>query len=109
METGEKTDRKTQISQVADRLFSEKGYVATSMRDIAEALEIEPASLYSHIKSKEELLWETASRCANEFFSAVKPIFRSELKTQIKLKEMVIAHVEIITRNLSASAIFFTE
>lgn len=109
MEVREKTDRKRQIESAAETLFSQRGYLATSVRDIADALGIEAASLYSHIKSKEEVLWNIATRCATEFFDSVQPIFNSGLQTQVKLTQMIIAHVEVITRNLDASAVFFRE
>jgi AcrR family transcriptional regulator len=47
---------KTQIQQVALRLFTERGYDATSLREIAEALSITKASLYYHFKSKEQIV-----------------------------------------------------
>ena len=109
MEVKDKSDRIRQIESAAEALFSHRGYHATSVRDIAEALNIEAASLYSHIKSKEELLWNIAIRCADEFFDSVKPIFESGLQTQVKLTDMIVAHVEVITRNLAASAVFFRE
>lgn len=109
MEVKDKSDRKRQIEAAAESLFSQRGYLATSVRDIAEALNIEAASLYSHIKSKEELLWNIATRCADEFFETVKPISDSGLQTQVKLPKMIVAHVEVITRNLEASAVFFRE
>jgi AcrR family transcriptional regulator len=103
------SERKQQVISTAERLFSSKGYLATSVRDLAEALQIEAASLYSHVKSKEELLWSIADRCADEFFLQVKPIAISEINTQEKLTQMIVAHVNVICTNLEASAIFLRE
>ena len=50
------TDRKTEIRNVSATLFKEKGYSAVTMRDIAQAMDIKAASLYNHIKSKQEIL-----------------------------------------------------
>lgn len=102
-------ERKTQILTAAERLFNEKGYLATSVRDLADDLKMEAASLYSHYKSKEDILWTIADRCANEFFDAVKPIATSKLHTQKKLTDMIVAHVGVITRNINAAAVFFRE
>ncbi|HYT25976.1 MAG TPA: helix-turn-helix domain-containing protein [Actinomycetota bacterium] len=44
--------RRRQIEEVASSLFSERGYAATSMRDIARALDLQGGSLYAHIPSK---------------------------------------------------------
>jgi AcrR family transcriptional regulator len=103
------SERKQQITAVAEKLFNEKGYLATSVRDIADALGIEAGSLYSHVNSKEELLGNIATRCAAEFFEAIRPIASSNLKTEQKLTDMIVAHVVVITRNLNASAVFFRE
>ena len=48
--------RREQIHDVASRLFSERGYHATSMRDLAGELGMQGGSLYAHISGKEELL-----------------------------------------------------
>lgn len=103
------SQRKQQVISTAEELFSRKGYLATSVRDLAEALQIEAASLYSHVKSKEELLWNIADRCADEFFASVQPVADADMDTQAKLKQMIIAHVGVITNNLQASAVFLRE
>lgn len=103
------SERKQQVIATAERLFSEKGYLATSVRDLAEALQIEAASLYSHVKSKEDLLWGIADRCADQFFATVEPIAAAEVNTKEKLTQMIIAHVQVICTNLAASAIFLRE
>ena len=50
------TERKREILSTSQKLFRENGYTTTSVRDIAKALNIEAASLYSHIESKEDIL-----------------------------------------------------
>jgi len=49
-------NRLAQILDEAARLFREKGYAATSMRDIASAVDMLPGSLYYHFAAKEDLL-----------------------------------------------------
>jgi AcrR family transcriptional regulator len=46
------------ILETALRLFAKTGYAATSIRDIAAALELQPSALYAHFRSKEEVLAE---------------------------------------------------
>lgn len=48
-------DRYHDIIQAAALLFAERGYLATSMRDIAERVGLLGGSLYHHVRSKEEL------------------------------------------------------
>ncbi|MFT0891250.1 TetR/AcrR family transcriptional regulator [Pseudochelatococcus sp. G4_1912] len=52
---GTPRDRYHDIIQAAAILFAERGYLATSMRDIAERVGLLGGSLYHHIRSKEEL------------------------------------------------------
>jgi AcrR family transcriptional regulator len=47
---------KERIFEAAIDLFAQKGFNATSMREIAEAVGIKKASMYSHYKSKDEIL-----------------------------------------------------
>jgi len=103
------SERKQQVIQTAEQLFSDRGYLATSVRDLAQALGIEAASLYSHVKSKEDLLWTIADRSANEFFAKVEPVANSALHTTEKLSQMIVSHIEVIASNLDASAIFLRE
>ena len=49
---------RTRILEEAARLFTEKGYEATSVQDLAEALGLSKAALYHHFRSKEEVLYE---------------------------------------------------
>jgi AcrR family transcriptional regulator len=58
-------NRKKLITEIAAALFRTKGYNATSMRDIADAVGVEAASLYNHIKSKNDLLQIIVFQIAN--------------------------------------------
>ena len=49
--------RRREIDDVASELFHANGYAATSVRDIAKALDIQAASMYAHVASKEDVLW----------------------------------------------------
>lgn len=109
MEILVKKNRKQQIEEKATTLFRERGYAATSMRDLAQVLGIEAASLYSHIKSKEEILQKICFRMAKEFFEAWKDVESEQSSAAAKMNKAAIAHVKVITRNTDASAVFFNE
>ncbi|MFJ6214931.1 TetR/AcrR family transcriptional regulator [Streptomyces sp. NPDC092296] len=49
-------DTKSEIQEVALSLFTERGYEATSLREIAECLGITKAALYYHFASKEDIV-----------------------------------------------------
>ena len=103
------TDRKEQVLRTAERLFAQRGFHATSIRDIADALNLKGGSLYAHIESKEDLLWEIVSSAADRFFAAVEPIARADLVTVEKIRRIIGAHVGVITSNLDAAAVFTNE
>jgi len=104
-----KGERKREIATKATELFRTKGYAATSMRDLAKVMEIEAASLYSHIKSKEELLHGICFRMADIFFTAQKEITNLALSATEQLENAIVAHVKVITEDVAASAVFFNE
>lgn len=102
--------KKKQVEITATSLFQERGYAATSMRDMAQALGIEAASLYSHIRSKEEILQNICFRMARLFFEAQDDALRGFNGTASdKLARAIVAHVKAITEDTSASAVFFSE
>ena len=104
-----KKSRKEQIEEKATALFQERGYAATSMRDLAQVLGIEAASLYSHIKSKEEILQKICFRMAQEFFNAWEEVEQENTSQASKMEKAMIAHVKVITKDTAASAVFFNE
>jgi AcrR family transcriptional regulator len=101
--------RKDQIIYTASRLFREKGYAATSMRDIATELNIEAASLYHHIKSKEELLETICFDMAQKFITALKEVNDIYFSAEEKLRMAINFHVQIMTENIDQSAVFLNE
>lgn len=101
--------RKEQIIQTAAGLFKEKSYEAASMRDIASALGIEAASLYSHIKSKEEILETICFRMADEFLKAIDEVNDIYFNAEEKLRMAVKNHIGIITGDLNSSTVFLRE
>ncbi|HET6262639.1 MAG TPA: TetR/AcrR family transcriptional regulator, partial [Chloroflexia bacterium] len=101
--------RKEQILQTAGGMFSRYGYHATTMRDIARELNIQGGSLYAHIESKEDVLWEIVERAAEQFLSAVHPLAALDQPASSRLRAMLQAHVEVVARNLDYATVFFHE
>jgi len=60
-------NRRDEILRVASKMFFEKGFDRTSMRDLAEATRLTTAGLYYYIKSKKKLLVEVDEFLLNEF------------------------------------------
>lgn len=85
--------RKDVIVNKAATLFREKGYKAASMRDLAEAVGVEAASLYNHIKSKSELLHELVFSVANKFVMKLDEIESESISSLQKMEKILRFHI----------------
>jgi len=88
--------KKEIIMEKAARLFREKGFGAASMRDIAEALGVEAASLYNHIQSKSEILQAICFKVANEFISHLEEVERDSDTTLKKMENIIKVHIRMM-------------
>ena len=102
-------NRKEQITETAAKLFRKKGYIATTMRDLAAELGIEAASIYHHVKSKEELLETICFDMANKFIMNAKEVNDIYFNAEEKLRLAIKLHIETITLNQNKSAVFLQE
>jgi TetR/AcrR family transcriptional regulator, cholesterol catabolism regulator len=101
--------RKEQIKAVSAQLFRKKGFRATSMQDIAEAMDIKAASLYNHIKSKQEILCELSLNMAHLFTNGMNDIRRSSLTSIDKIKKIIGLHVHLTIEHTDAIALITSE
>src|SRR3954466_14683594 len=86
--------KKEAILDEAAKLFYEKGFSATSMRDLAEKVGVEAASLYNHIQSKSELLQEICFKVANEFMTNIKTTDASSINAIDKINALLRFHIK---------------
>lgn len=93
--TNTKKTKKQIILEEAATLFREKGYSATTMRDIAAKVGVEAASLYNHIKGKEQILSKICFSLADTYTSKMELILNSKDSAIEKIKELLLLHVEI--------------
>jgi AcrR family transcriptional regulator len=92
--------RKDVIIAKAAKLFREKGFSATSMRDLAEHVGVEAASLYNHISSKAEILQEICFKTANNFMSHIEEVDATPNKTAIeKIQAILRFHIKQMLDN----------
>ena len=85
--------KKETIIEAAAKLFREKGFSASSMRDLAEQVGVEAASLYNHIQSKSEILQEICFNVANLFTANIEDIDNSEEKAINKVEALLRFHI----------------
>ena len=86
--------RKETIIETAARLFRERGFSATSMRDLAEQVGVEAASLYNHISSKAEILQELCFKVANKFMSHIDKVDTEDITAIKKIEAVLRFHIQ---------------
>ena len=94
-----KPKKRDLILEEAARLFKQRGYGGTSMRDLAEKVGMEASSMYNHIRSKDEILEEICFHIANLYISQLKQIEQQEQSFTEKLKALIRLHVRIMISN----------
>ncbi|HXR11553.1 MAG TPA: TetR/AcrR family transcriptional regulator [Gaiellaceae bacterium] len=102
------TARRTELTRTAARLFAEKGYHGTSVGDIAHALGVQKGSLYSHIESKADLLWEVAREGAAAFHTALDGV-PDEGPVMDHIRAAVRAHLRVVAEQLDIATVFIRE
>jgi AcrR family transcriptional regulator len=93
--------RKRLIVEISSQLFLQKGYNATTMRDIAEAVGMEAASLYNHIKSKHELLHMIVNQMANICKEHLEYVKQKEKEPIKQIESLIRFHVKLMLHNFS--------
>lgn len=88
--------KKEVIIEKASRLFREKGFGAASMRDLADQVGVEAASLYNHIQSKSEILQTICFRVANAFMSNLEAVEVSPQPTLKKMETIIRLHIRMM-------------
>ena len=93
----------------AARLFSERGYHGTSMQHLGDALGLLRGSLYAHIGSKEELLFDVVDEGANRFLQRGARAAEASGGAAKRLTAFLVAHAETAIEHLDAATVFMNE
>jgi AcrR family transcriptional regulator len=101
--------RKEQIYDAAERLFSERGYHATTMREIARELDIEGGSLYSHISGKQDLLYQIVLRGSDQFLRAARVALAENGTARERLLGFMRRHLAIMAESTPRAIVHFHE
>jgi TetR/AcrR family transcriptional regulator, cholesterol catabolism regulator len=100
--------RRNELTRQAARLFAEKGYHGTSIGDLAEAMGVQKGSLYAHIDSKADLLWEVARDGAVSFHEALDAV-PEQLSATEKIRAAFRAHLRVVAEQLDVATVFIRE
>jgi AcrR family transcriptional regulator len=102
------SSRRSELTRQAARLFAEKGYHGTSIGDLAEAMGVQKGSLYAHIDSKADLLWEVAREGAEAFHAALSEI-PDDLPATDRIRLALRAHLRVVAEQLDVATVFIRE
>ena len=91
-----RSDTRARIQQVALELFAEQGYEKTSLREIAERLDVTKAALYYHFKSKEDIV----RSLVEDYFGQIDALIawaKTQPRTAETRHEIISRYVTIVT------------
>ena len=97
------------LFEEASRLFMKKGYPATSIRELAVVVGIEPSSIYSHIKSKEDLLIKICLEAAHYFSEGMNAIAGSASSIGDKIEQLIDLHIDSVIELPTSITVFNDE
>lgn len=100
--------RRAEILRAAGTLFRRNGYHATSMRQLARHLNLQGASLYAHIDSKEQLLQEIVDAAADAFLASAEGVPQDASPSR-RLAAFIEGHLHVMVNERETAAVFFHE
>lgn len=104
-----KASKKDLITRKASAMFREKGFPATSMRDLADVVGLEAASLYNHIKSKSEILQEIIFRIANDCNVHLESLEGNGMNSTKKIESLIRFHVQMMLNRFDDYCVMINE
>jgi TetR/AcrR family transcriptional regulator, cholesterol catabolism regulator len=99
-----RSERRTQMVELAGDLFAEKGFRATTVREIADAAGILSGSLYHHFDSKESIADEILSGFLNEVLADYRAAAASAGRPRAVLEQIVRSTSHTLSRHRAALA-----
>lgn len=100
--------RREELTRIAARLFAERGYQGTSLADLAAALGVAKPSLYHHIASKEDLLWDVAREGADAFHAGLDALPADRPAVE-RIRLALRAHLAVVAGRHDVATVFVQE
>jgi len=97
------------VVRAAGRLFADRGYHGTSMRDLGKELGLLGSSLYSHVSSKQDLLVEVVEEGARLFEESAERAVAIEGTASDRLVALIAGHVDVVVDNIEVARTFLNE
>ena len=97
------------VVSAAGRLFADRGYHGTSMRDLGRELGLLGSSLYSHVSSKQDLLVEVVEEGARLFEVSAEQALATPGPASDRLDALIAGHVDVVIDNIDVARTVLNE
>jgi AcrR family transcriptional regulator len=97
------------ILEAAAQSFSQKGFHATSMQDIAQSVNLQKASLYYHISSKQEILLAVLDQALDLLIENMQHVLEQTQMPDEKLRLAVQVYLTTMLENLDLARVLLLE
>lgn len=97
------------ILDAAAQVFRQKGFHGASMAAIAEAVNLQKASLYHHVSSKQEILLALLERALGMLTDHIAGIAAQEIPADQKLRQMIRAYLSALADNADLTTVLLFE
>ncbi|MDX9993319.1 MAG: TetR/AcrR family transcriptional regulator [Anaerolineales bacterium] len=97
------------ILVAAAQVFRQKGFHGASMADIAEAVNLQKASLYHHVSSKQEILLALLNRALEMLTEGMDAVMAQDVPADEKLRLAMRSYLQVMTHNLDVTAVLLME
>lgn len=97
------------IIQAAAQIFRRKGFHATSMQDIADAVNLQKASLYHHVDSKQEILFTILEHALDLLIGDMRAVVDSDLSPEEKLRLAMQVYMGRLTEDADLATVLLLE
>ncbi|KAA3648704.1 MAG: TetR/AcrR family transcriptional regulator [Chloroflexi bacterium] len=100
---------KQQILEAAADIIGEKGFHGTSMNEIAQAVNLQKASLYHHVNSKQEILVNLLDQALDLLIENMLAVTEQDLTPEDKLRQAMRMYLEILADNRALASVLLLE
>jgi AcrR family transcriptional regulator len=97
------------IIHAAAQIFRQKGYHGTSMQDIADAVQLQKASLYHHVTGKQDILVTILDQALDLLIEDMVLVAKSDRSPQEKIRQAMRTYVNRLTQDLDLATVLLME
>jgi len=98
-----------EILEAAAQIFSQKGFHGASMQDIAEAVNLQKASLYYHVNSKQEILVELLDQALENVSAKMQRVLDTPDLPDVKLRQAMRVYMTTLLERGDMASVLLLE